>query len=76
MKNSENEDVKPGFPLRKADEFDILGFLMGAVMGVFMIWGIGRFADIRGEELANFYRFSYIVFIGLASLIYYKRLKI
>ena len=73
--DNENESAG-GKAISKAGPFSGPGFMLGAVMGVFMIWGIGRFSEMGGGELTTFYRNSYIVFLGITSAVYYKRIKL
>lgn len=57
------------------DSFSETGFILGAVAGIFALWGIGRVSGMDGEVLKIFYRNSYTVFFGISSFLYYKKIK-
>jgi hypothetical protein len=60
---------------RVKDPFSEPGFILGAVGGVFALWGIGRISGMDGETLRIFYRNSYTVFFGISSFLYYKKIR-
>lgn len=57
------------------DSFSETGFILGAVVGIFALWGIGRLSGMDGEALKIFYRNSYTVFFGISSFLYYKKIR-
>ena len=57
------------------DSFSTTGFILGAVVGVFALWGIGRLSGMDGDALKIFYRNSYTVFFGISAVLYYKKIR-
>ena len=60
---------------KKVDLPNDLAIVLGIIMGFAFIWGIGRFADLSGDNLSNFYRSSYFTFFGVSSFVYNHKIR-